>query len=55
MSEENKLNSKVAVITGAAQGLGEAIAKEFARQAAKVILVDIDAQEIKRVKFEIHV
>ncbi len=54
MSEENKLNSKVAVITGAAQGLGEAIAKEFARQAAKVILVDIDAKEIKRVKFEIE-
>jgi len=54
MSEENKLNSKVAVITGAAQGLGEAIAKEFARQAAKVILVDIDAKEIKRVKLEIE-
>ena len=54
MSDENKLHSKVAVITGAAQGLGEAIAKEFAKQAAKVILVDINAQEIKRVKSDME-
>jgi 3-oxoacyl-[acyl-carrier protein] reductase len=36
------LNDKVAVITGGAQGIGEAIARTFAAQGAKVVLGDRD-------------
>jgi len=37
-----KLESKVAIVTGAARGIGRAIAARFAREGAKVLLVDID-------------
>ena len=37
----NRLENKVALITGAARGIGEAHAREFIKQGAKVILADI--------------
>ncbi len=37
-----RLAGKVAIITGAAKGLGEADAKLFAAQGAKVIVTDVD-------------
>lgn len=37
-----RLNGKVAVITGAAQGMGEQHAKEFVAEGAKVILTDVN-------------
>ena len=33
-----KLNNKVAIVTGAAAGMGKAIAKEFAKEGAKVVV-----------------
>ncbi|MDF1748128.1 MAG: SDR family NAD(P)-dependent oxidoreductase [Alphaproteobacteria bacterium] len=36
-----RLNSKVAIVTGAASGFGEGIARRFAAEGAKVVLADI--------------
>lgn len=38
-----RLSGKVAIITGASQGMGEAHARAFVEQGAKVILTDINA------------
>lgn len=38
----SRLNGKVAIITGAAQGMGEQHAKEFVGEGAKVILTDVN-------------
>lgn len=45
-----KLRSKVAIITGAGSGIGRAIAQEFAREHAKIILLDIDTKKTKEVE-----
>ena len=39
-----KLEGKVAVVTGAASGFGEAIARSYAAEGAKVVVVDINDQ-----------
>lgn len=38
-----RLENKVAVITGAAKGLGEADARLFVQEGAKVVMTDVDA------------
>ena len=38
----NRLENKVAVITGASQGLGATYARAFAREGARVVVSDID-------------
>jgi 3(or 17)beta-hydroxysteroid dehydrogenase len=40
----DRLLNKIAIITGAAKGLGEADARAFIREGAKVVLVDVDAE-----------
>jgi short-subunit dehydrogenase len=59
MTNGKRLNGKVAVITGASAGVGRAIAREFARQGAKVALIarsvealDAAAQEVRSVGSE---
>jgi 3alpha(or 20beta)-hydroxysteroid dehydrogenase len=37
----NRLEDKVAFVTGAAQGLGEAVAEAFVAEGARVVLVDV--------------
>jgi len=41
------LNQKVAVVTGAASGIGLAIAEMFAAEGAKVVMVDINEDGLK--------
>jgi NAD(P)-dependent dehydrogenase (short-subunit alcohol dehydrogenase family) len=43
-----KLTDKVAIITGAAAGIGKAIALAFAREGANLILSDVDATGLQR-------
>ncbi|AMO71312.1 SDR family oxidoreductase [Sphingorhabdus sp. M41] len=48
-----RLQGKVAIITGAAKGLGEADARMFAREGATVILTDMDEENGQRVAGDI--
>lgn len=45
-----EFNGKVALITGAAHGIGKVFAEEAARRGMKLSLVDIDAEALPRVK-----
>ncbi|HEY6598878.1 MAG TPA: SDR family oxidoreductase [Pseudomonadales bacterium] len=47
------LRNRVAVITGAASGIGAACARAFAKQGAKVVVVDINANGARTVAKEI--
>lgn len=44
-----KLDGKVAIVTGAASGMGKAIAELYAAEGAKVVAADFDADSLKRV------
>lgn len=48
-----RLQGKVAIITGAAKGLGEADARMFAKEGATVVLTDVDQENGERVASEI--
>ncbi|OIO72875.1 MAG: sorbitol-6-phosphate 2-dehydrogenase [Elusimicrobia bacterium CG1_02_37_114] len=48
-----KLNNKIAIVTGAGQGLGEALAKRLAQEGADVVVADINLPNAERVAKEI--
>ena len=48
-----RLSNKVAIVTGAASGFGEGIAKRFAAEGAKVVVNDVNATAGERVVREI--
>ncbi len=48
-----KLDGKVAIITGAAQGMGEAHARRFVAEGAKVVMADLNENGGKRIADEL--
>lgn len=53
MAHPERLAGKIALVTGAAQGLGAAMARMFARHGARVLLTDINAAGAAAVAAEI--
>jgi len=47
------LADRVAIVTGGAQGIGEACVRRFAREGAKVVIADLDAQRGKALADEL--
>ena len=44
-----RLKNKVVLLTGAAQGIGEAIVASFVSQQAKMVISDIQAEKVEKV------
>jgi NAD(P)-dependent dehydrogenase (short-subunit alcohol dehydrogenase family) len=49
-----QLNNKVAIVTGGASGLGCAIAQQYAREGASVVIADRDIERAKAVAADIE-
>ncbi len=49
-----RLENKVAIVTGAASGFSEGIARRFAAEGAKVVLADLNDQAGRRIAAEIE-
>ena len=53
MNAAGRLQGKVALVTGAAQGIGEAIARKFAAHGAKVVVADIQEERGEAIAVEL--
>ncbi len=50
MTSYGRMEGKVAIITGAASGIGGAASLLFAREGAKVVMADLSAEGLEAVK-----
>ena len=48
-----RLTDKVAIITGAGSGLGEAVARRFASEGASLLICDRNAQAVEALSNEL--
>ncbi|MAU59607.1 glucose 1-dehydrogenase [Parvibaculum sp.] len=53
MASGSQLSGKVAIVTGAANGIGRAVAHAFANEGAKLVLADVDEEAGEEVAAEI--
>ena len=54
MTDQGKrLEGKVAIVTGGASGIGEAVAKIYAANGCKVLIVDLNEERLKQVEADI--
>lgn len=53
LSRSARFRDKVAVVTGAAGGIGAAVAQRLAEEGARLVLVDIDTDRLDRVRGEV--
>ncbi|MXZ79377.1 MAG: SDR family oxidoreductase [Acidimicrobiia bacterium] len=51
----NRLEGRVAIVTGGANGLGESISRKFAAEGAVVVVADVDEAAMKQVADELGV
>ncbi|MBD3307740.1 SDR family NAD(P)-dependent oxidoreductase, partial [candidate division KSB3 bacterium] len=51
---EQRVEGKVAIVTGAAQGIGKGVALHLAREGADLVVVDIDLPKAEQVAQEIR-
>ncbi|MEX0609638.1 MAG: glucose 1-dehydrogenase [Balneolaceae bacterium] len=49
-----RLENKIAIITGAAQGLGEAIARGYAKEGATTVITDINLEKLEKVESDLR-
>ncbi|MGB5757222.1 MAG: SDR family NAD(P)-dependent oxidoreductase, partial [Acidimicrobiales bacterium] len=54
MTATNDLTGRVAIVTGAAQGVGEATARALAARGASLVLTDRKADQLEAVAKELH-
>lgn len=48
------LSGKTAIVTGAAQGLGQAIARAYAVEGMRLVLMDVDAEKLQAVADDLN-
>ncbi|MBM3572649.1 MAG: SDR family NAD(P)-dependent oxidoreductase, partial [Alphaproteobacteria bacterium] len=49
-----RLTSKVAIVTGAAQGIGLAIAEAYAREGARVVVADMAGAQAREASAKLN-